>query len=254
MYYNSYIVLLLRVLRPSYWGLDVVLPSPVLIVDDDPFVREVITAALAGAGVMAVSSCSSGEDALAVIATVHPALILMDFMLPAMDGAATWEAIRRNLGPPLPGVVFLTARREGVPAAPGVLGAISKPFNPATLVTELERICGTVSAISPIGGDRLAGVRAEFVRTLPAAAAVIDSNRQELAAGWRREAATALLAKAHTLAGSAGLFGRHALGTAAGDVEGLLLKFLKLDCPPDSQDMRALQQAAAALAAACHVE
>ena len=226
------------------------LSSPILIVDDDFFVRGVITAALAAAGVSAVRACASGEEALAIVATVRPGLILMDFMLPGLDGAATWEAIRKNLSPPLPAVVFLTARAESLAKAPGVLGAIRKPFNPATLVAELERLCGAAQS-APDSTDRLAGVRSEFLRALPAAAAVINAGRAELSAGWQTDAAKALLAKAHTLAGSAGLFGRHGLGAAAGEAEGLLLKYLKREYPPDSREISALQHAIAALALAC---
>ena len=159
--------------------------------------------------------------------------------------------MRARLGPPLPGVIYLTARTEKPPPAPGVLGALNKPFNPATLVAALEDLCGAKNHASGDGVDRLAGVRAEFLRALPAAAAVIAAHQAALSEVWRPEAAAALLAQAHTLAGSAGLFGRHALGTAAAEVEGQLIKYRKLSRAPDVQETHALQQAITALTAAC---
>ena len=67
--------------------------------------------------------------------------------------------------------------------------------------------------------------------------------------GWRRAGAEALLARAYALAGSAGLFKRHALGTAAG--EGLLLNTLKLDRAPDVNELRRLDAAVTALLSHC---
>ncbi|SDG78461.1 two-component system, chemotaxis family, response regulator CheY/two-component system, chemotaxis family, sensor histidine kinase and response regulator WspE [Roseospirillum parvum] len=68
--------------------------APVLIVDDDPLARELLTAVLAGCGVSRVLSAGDGEAALAVLAqaTPPPALIISDIDMPRLDG---WSLARR---------------------------------------------------------------------------------------------------------------------------------------------------------------
>ncbi len=234
------------------------LPSPILVVEDDPFVREVVMAALAGAGITAVKACASGAEALAMVADVRPALVLLDFMMPGMDGIATWSALRERLtaaGVPLPRVVFLTARHEpgAFEGIPDVAGVLAKPFNPATLADDLAARLGGAGTDAPTSSSaRLKAVASAFSRALPSTADEIERLGFVLdTTGWQRTIAEAVLAKAHSLAGSAGLFARHGLGTAASDVEGLLLNYLRLDRVPDPRQMQTLHRAVAALLAAC---
>ena len=235
------------------------LPEPILVVDDDPFVCTVVAAALAAAGVQAVC-CGSGEEALARIAEVKPALILLDYVMPGLNGRATWKALRERmtaLDLPAPRGIFLTARNavDIAPAAfdTGIAGVIAKPFDPAMLVSELRRVLHLAESVpASAGAARLAVVATEFRRALPAAADHIEALGHELqTGGWRSTTAEALLARAHALAGSAGLFGLHALGAAAGVVEGLLLNYLKLEAAPGAPEMRKLGAAAITLVGHC---
>lgn len=179
-------------------------------------------------------------------------------MMPDMDGIATWRALRERLTAaeaPLPRVIFLTARHEpgAFDGIPGVAGVLAKPFNPATLADDLAaRLGGAGTAAPTSAAARLKAVAAAFSRSLPSAADEIERLGFGLdTTGWQRSIAEALLAKAHSLAGSAGLFARHGLGTAASDVEGLLLNYLKLDHAPDPRQMQTLRRSVTALLAAC---
>jgi two-component system, OmpR family, response regulator len=219
-------------------------------------VRSVLRAALEGAGAT-VKACVSGDEALTAVIAFRPTLILLDFVMCDMDGRATWEALRICLTEAslaLPPAVFLSARTNIADdvAALGAVGILAKPFNPATLVDELCRLLGSAPQAPNPTTNRLAGVAAEFHGSLPSTAEAIESLWREIRGQvWNRETATALLAKAHNLAGTAGLFDRKTLGAAAEDVERLLLTALKLECAPEGQEMQKLGIAVAALIAGC---
>jgi CheY-like chemotaxis protein len=235
------------------------LPEPILVIDDDAFVCTVVAAALTAAGAK-VSCCTSGDEALAAVATLKPALVLLDFVMPRQDGRGVWKALcecyaEMRLPPPIG--VFLTARHDddtrALRAEPGIAGIIAKPFDPMTFVDQLRALLRTQPGTAgDVSATRLAAVAEEFMRSLPAAADHIGALAQELRAqGWQRATAEALLARAHSLAGTAGLFNRHALGMAAGETEGLLLNYLKRAQAPDHDEMARLDSSARALLAHC---
>ena len=232
------------------------LPSRVLVVDDDPFVRSVLQAALEGAGAT-VQMCVSGDEALEAVIAFRPNLILLDFVMAGMNGRVTWEALRARLTAAsiaLPPVIFLTARPDIADevAALGAVGILAKPFNPVNLVDELCRLLGSAPAVVAPPVNRLAGLAAEFQRGLPSTGDAVESLWSDLRGrGWQRDTAEALLSKAHSLAGTAGLFDRHALGLVAENAERLLLNALKLERAPGGSEMQKLGVAVAALIAGC---
>ncbi len=235
------------------------LPDPILVIDDDAFVCTVVAAALTAVGAK-VSCCTSGDEALATLVTLKPGLVLLDFVMPGQDGRGVWTALctrfaQMRLPPPVG--VFLTARHDDDTKAlrkePGIAGIIAKPFDPMTFVDQLRAVLRTQpGATGDVGATRLAAVAEEFMRSLPAAADHIRALTEELRErGWQRATAEALLARSHGLAGTAGLFKRHALGVAASETEGLLLNYLKRADAPDGDDMARLEASASALLAHC---
>ena len=232
------------------------LPDRILVVDDDPFIRSVTQAVLETAGAT-VKVCASCEEALGVAVAFCPTLILLDFVMSGMDGRATWTALNARLigaGVDLPPVIFVTARADVTAdiAGLGAAGTLAKPFNPTMLAADICRILGGARASSDPAPARLAGVAADFHRSLPATSDIIEGLGSRLCQkGWQRETAEALLAKAHSLAGSAGLFNRHGLGDAAESAERLLLNALKLERLPEIYEVRKILEAVAALVGAC---
>src|SRR5262249_27529105 len=109
----------------------------ILVVDDEPDIRKVVERSLARDPGFTTRCCASGHEALAVAAEWSPDLILLDVMMPPMDGPATLARLREN--PPtaeIP-VVFLTARATSQELddlrSLGAVGAIAKPFDPRAL-------------------------------------------------------------------------------------------------------------------------
>jgi two-component system OmpR family response regulator len=118
--------------------------SRILFVEDDPDIQVVATLALESLGGFRVLACSSGAEALSRFAELAPDLVLLDVMMPGMDGPATLEALRRLPGGSTTPVVFMTARVQAHEVsrykALGAVEVISKPFDPMRLAEVVREI------------------------------------------------------------------------------------------------------------------
>lgn len=116
----------------------------ILVVEDEDDIRTITRISLEAVGGFEVTCCSSGEEAQKVVPREPPDLILLDVMMPGQDGPATLLALRAQLGNALPPIIFMTAWVQASELAQlralGALDVISKPFNPMTLATTLQRI------------------------------------------------------------------------------------------------------------------
>lgn len=115
----------------------------VLVVDDDDDVREITCIALQAVGQCTVVEADRGTKAVGLAAEHRPDVILLDVMMPEMDGIATAHALwedDRTRGIP---VILLTAKVQVLETwreVPGVVGALIKPFDPFGMVAEIDRI------------------------------------------------------------------------------------------------------------------
>lgn len=111
--------------------------APILVVDDDPHIREVICFALGKAG-YATRIARDGVEALARIAAEAPRLIVLDVGMPEMDGLETCRRIRKSSEVP---ILFLSARDEEIDRVLGLeIGGddyVTKPFSPRELVARV---------------------------------------------------------------------------------------------------------------------
>jgi len=109
----------------------------ILHVDDEPDIREVVDISLGLNPEFEVRACSSGEEAITAAVEWSPILILLDVMMPGMDGPTTLAHLRKNPKTSDIPVLFMTARAQtrGVEhiISLGAQGVISKPFDPMTL-------------------------------------------------------------------------------------------------------------------------
>jgi two-component system alkaline phosphatase synthesis response regulator PhoP len=121
----------------------------VLLVDDDPALRLLYRFNLEASGVDVVEA-PDGESALQLLESELPDVVLLDVMMPGLDG---WAVAERLAGDPrtasLP-VIFITARAEDEARARGLeLGAAAylvKPFNPALLAERIDRALAAADA------------------------------------------------------------------------------------------------------------
>jgi CheY-like chemotaxis protein len=109
----------------------------ILCVEDEPDIQTVARIALQDVGGFEVRVCSSGQEALAQAPAFHPDLILLDVMMPEMDGPTTLRALRACADTATIPVIFLTAKVQPQEVAQfkalGALDVIAKPFDPMTL-------------------------------------------------------------------------------------------------------------------------
>ncbi|WP_461332883.1 response regulator transcription factor [Bradyrhizobium embrapense] len=112
----------------------------ILVVDDDPHIREVIRVALRKAG-MSVTEARDGKDALARFAGERPDLIVLDIGMPEFDGLDVCREIRKSSDVP---ILFLSARDEEIDRILGLeIGGddyVTKPFSPRELVARINVI------------------------------------------------------------------------------------------------------------------
>jgi CheY-like chemotaxis protein len=115
-------------------------PKRILVVDDSPTIRRVVEQALVAAG-HAVTTVADGEHALAEAPGVDPDLILLDFMMPAMNGYQVAKALDERGEVDCP-VVLMCTRNDELPEALlrplGVVDYITKPFSPEAVVALVE--------------------------------------------------------------------------------------------------------------------
>ncbi len=114
----------------------------ILYVDDDDDIREIVDMALELDPDISLRMCSSGAQALSVVADWTPDLVLLDVMMPGMDGPETLSRLRaEGLDAAVP-VVFITARSQDKEVERlntlGAAGVIAKPFDPMTLASQVR--------------------------------------------------------------------------------------------------------------------
>lgn len=116
----------------------------ILLVEDDPDIQVIVRLVLESLGGFQVTVCGSGIEAIAQAPSIRPDLILMDIMMPEMDGLTTLAHLRATPELERTAVIFMTAKaqqrtREELVAL-GALDIIAKPFDPMTLASDLRRI------------------------------------------------------------------------------------------------------------------
>ena len=121
-------------------------PRRILLVDDDEDVREVAQMSLEAVGGWDVITASNGQEALDLAASEQPDAIVMDVMMPVMDGTTAAVALSHDPATAHIPIVLLTAKSQpkGQPdlSALPVAGVLGKPFNPMLLPATLASILG----------------------------------------------------------------------------------------------------------------
>jgi CheY-like chemotaxis protein len=167
----------------------------------------------------AVRECASGEDALLTAAEWSPDLILLDVMMPVMDGPTTLARLRDNPRTADIPVVFMTARAQSSEIekfiALGAQGVLSKPFDPMKLAASVR---------SKFQAAALGSLREVFRRRARDDAGALAKCRSALAKEANSRAILTRISEiAHDLAGVGGTFGFHQISSEAATLEDVVV-------------------------------
>lgn len=116
----------------------------VLVVDDSPLMLSAVRLGLASVAGWDVATAPCGRDGVELADRYRPDAILLDVVMPDLDGPGTLQALRAQASTHTTPVVFLTAdgdHRDGLLAL-GAAGVIAKPFQPAELPGQLTEVLG----------------------------------------------------------------------------------------------------------------
>jgi two-component system alkaline phosphatase synthesis response regulator PhoP len=126
----------------------------ILLIDDEAEILEFLSYNLKKEG-FKVFTANSGEEGIKLVQTLHPSLILLDIMMPKMDGIETCQIIRKDLNINQPLIAFLTSRAEDYSQIAGFeAGAddyITKPIRPRLLISKIESLLRRLER--PIAGE-----------------------------------------------------------------------------------------------------
>jgi DNA-binding response OmpR family regulator len=146
-------------------------PRPILVVDDDAKIVRLVRMYLERAGHRVVEA-TDGRSALAAVAREQPALVVLDLMLPEVDGLEIIRAVRRTDRTP---IVVLSARGTADDRVSGLAAGaddyVPKPFSPAELVLRVQRVLERTAA---------APAAAPAVGLLRRGELVVDRDRHEV--------------------------------------------------------------------------
>ena len=116
----------------------------IIHIEDEADIQAVARLALETVGGFALKTCSSGAEGIAAIVDFNPDLILLDVMMPEMDGPATLLEIRKIPGFEQTPAIFMTAKIEQQEIDEllqhKVVGVVKKPFDPMKLASEIKDI------------------------------------------------------------------------------------------------------------------
>jgi two-component system OmpR family response regulator len=211
----------------------------VLLVDNDPDFGDLISLILGQEEGYTVRVCRSSGDALASAQSFRPDLILLDVMMPGMDGPETLRALRANETTASIPVIFMSAGVNWHDAPRfqklGALGVIPKPFEGTLLPAMLRRICSgqPIKQSFPTDFDAL---REAYLRELPEAVSAMAALAAALvASGWQKPTVESLMQMAHRLSGSSGLYRVDGVARAAGVLGAMLRRLLEAPRWPPSR-------------------
>lgn len=115
----------------------------ILVVDDEEYIQRILSFALTAEG-FEVETASDGEEALEMIRECRPDVVVLDLMLPVVDGLGVLRSIRENRETNQIPVVVLSAKGRDMDRQAALQGGandyVTKPFNPARLIEKVQEL------------------------------------------------------------------------------------------------------------------
>jgi two-component system, OmpR family, response regulator len=226
----------------------------VLYVDDDPDICEVVQSTLRLIAGLSVHIAGSGEQAIDLAYELRPDLVLMDVVMPGLDGPSTLKRMREHaLLENIP-VIFLTAKILPAEIAQllelGALGVIGKPFDPLKLCDDLFAIWNNTVAAYAISGSRATqsevpnqtgSLTGSFLQRTSNDVVRLEAI-VELARHGDRSVLREVERIAHSIYGAGAMFGFPDISAAGGAIERLVGRISAGTVVPSTDEAALLQQ------------
>ncbi len=201
-------------------------PISVLYVEDDPDIRTITDMALTDEGFDLVL-CELGQEAISQAQNIKVDLILLDVMMPGIDGPTTLRELRKYPHLKDTPVIFMTAKVQPDEVESymqlGALGVIKKPFDPMLLADNIRDLMN-IEVDEPKDSsieNALSELHSQFTNALPERIEEIQKN-WEIASTSEDILNSDFYRNIHSLSGSAATFGYIRLGEAAIEIENMI--------------------------------
>ncbi len=120
-------------------------PFRVVLIDDDPDLRQLIKVTLEFTAGWEVATASNGAEGIELVRKLNPDAVVADVMMPVMDGYEVCHRLKQDPRSATIPVVLLTARKElddALIESSGAAGVLFKPFEPDELAARILQLCG----------------------------------------------------------------------------------------------------------------
>jgi diguanylate cyclase (GGDEF)-like protein len=188
----------------------------ILMIEDEPDIQAVARLALEALGGFQVRICGTGREGVQAAVAFDPDLILLDVMMPGMDGPSTLQALRNLPQIIATPVVFMTAKVQPQEIteyrALGVLDVIAKPFDPMILAETILAIWERYWRATALAGS--AALSDMFAMGLPDKLSAVDVAWKQLQRSWDAEVLARLYRLVHNLHGTGATLGFEKLSAA----------------------------------------
>jgi DNA-binding response OmpR family regulator len=120
--------------------------GPILVIDDEPYILRALSFLLEREGYRVVTA-ANGEDGLAMLRKIRPPLVILDVMMPRLNGYEVCERVKQDPSLAETYVIMLSAKGQVVDRQRGLLGGadeyMTKPFSPQHLAQRVHTLLGT---------------------------------------------------------------------------------------------------------------
>ena len=221
-------------------------PIRVLYADDEADIRGIIEYALEDEPDIVLELCESGQEALDKVTDFQPDLILLDVMMPGMDGPTTLNKLREHPATRNTPIIFVTAKVQANEVAQfkdmGAIDVIAKPFDPVILADHLRKQLELTSqGKAHKKAEKFAALRQTFVADLGARLYTIDASWERIKAQSDDISAYEEMHRlVHSLVGSGMSFGFTELGTLAREIETIIAELMQAQRQLDAQNIEAV--------------
>lgn len=207
--------------------------SKILYVEDDQDVSEIVKISLSEIGGFEVQHFSTGAEGLEALKSFTPDLILLDVMLPDINGLDLFQEIRRQYEQQNFPIIFMTGKsqlhEQEVYQGLGATAVITKPFDPVQLPDRIRALCAGCQrdARSPQKNDKISqieknleGLKVEYVQHSKKILPLLRSVYTQMSEGkGSTESLESILGLVHKLSGSAQMFGLGEVSRKASRIE-----------------------------------